>query len=67
MQVRYARHCWRSKNEVIREILLWTPTHGQARVGRSARTYIYQLCADTGYSQEDLPEPMWTRGIDGKI
>ena len=35
--------------------VLWTPTHGHTRVGRPAKTYIYQLCADTGYRLEDLP------------
>ena len=51
-------HCWRSKDELISDILLWTPTHGCARVGRPARTYIQQLCEDTGCNPEDLPEAM---------
>ena len=29
-------------------------SHGRANVGRPARTYIQQLCADTGCSFEDL-------------
>ena len=37
---------------------LWTPTYGQAKAGRPARTYIQQLCEDTGCSPEDLPEAM---------
>ena len=32
------------------------PTHGRAKAGRPARTYIQQLCEDTGCSSEDLPE-----------
>ena len=32
------------------------PTYGRAKAGRPARTYIQQLCEDTGYSPEDLPE-----------
>ena len=39
-------------------VLLWTPTHGQAKAGRPARTYIQQLCEDTGCNAEDLPEAM---------
>ena len=35
-----------------------TPTYGRAKAARSARTYIQQLCEDTGYSPEDLPEAM---------
>ena len=34
------------------------PSHGRAKVGRPARTYIQQLCEDTGCSPEDLPEAM---------
>ena len=46
------------KDELISDVLLWTPTHGCARVGRPARTYIQQLCEDTGCNPEDLPEAM---------
>ena len=37
-------------------VLLWTPSHGRAKAGQPARTYIQQLCADTGCIPEDLPE-----------
>ena len=52
------RNCWRSRDEFISVILLWTPSHGRAKVGRPARSYIQQLCVDTGYSLEDLPGAM---------
>ena len=55
---RHAGHCWRSKDELISDVLLWTPTYGCAKVGRPARTYIQQLCEDTGCNPEDLPEAM---------
>ena len=55
---RYAGHCWRSRDKLISDILLWTPTYGRAKAGRPARTYIQQLCDDTGCSPEDLPEVM---------
>ena len=48
-------HSWRSKDELISDILQWTPSHGWAKAGWPARTYIQQLCADTGCSLEDLP------------
>ena len=41
-------------HEFISDILLWAPSHGRAMVGRPARTYIQQLCADTGGSMKDL-------------
>ena len=34
---------------------------GQAKAGRPARTYTQQLCVDTVYSPEDLPETMNNR------
>ena len=37
------------------DIFLWSPSHGRAKVGRPAKTYIQQLYADTGCSLEDLP------------
>ena len=57
-RTRHAGHCWRSRNELIRDVLLWTPTHGRAKAGQPARTYIQQLCEDTECSSEDLPEAM---------
>ena len=57
-QTRHAGHCWRSRNELIKYVLLWTPTYGQAKAGRLARRYVQQLCKDTGCSPEDLPEAM---------
>ena len=55
---RHAGHCWRSRDELIRDVLLWTPTHDRAKAGRPARTYIQQLCEDTGCCPEDLPRAM---------
>ena len=55
---RHAGHCWRSRDELIRYVLLWTPTHGRAKAGRPARTYIQQLCEDTVCWPEDLPRAM---------
>ena len=55
---RHAGYCWRSKDELISDILLWIPAYGQAKAGRPARTYIQQLCDDTGCYPEDLPEAM---------
>ena len=52
-RTRHAGHCRRSKDELISDMLLWTPSHGRAKVGRPARTYVQQLCAETGYSLED--------------
>ena len=50
--------CWWSRDVLISDVLLWTPTYGRSKAGRPARTYIQQLCEDTGCSPEDLPEVM---------
>ena len=42
IQVRRTRltgHCWRSRDELIRAVLLLTPTYGRAKAGRPAGTY----------------------------
>ena len=54
-QTRHARHSRRSKEELISDVLLRTPAHRCASVGQQTRTYIQQLCTDTGCSLEELP------------
>ena len=53
-QKRYVGHCWGSKDKFIKEVFLWT---------RTARTYLQQLCTDTGCSWEHWPGVM--RGMVG--
>ena len=53
---RHTGHCWRSRDEIISDVFLWTPTYGRVKAGRPARTYIQQLCENTGCSPGDLPE-----------
>ena len=57
-RTRHAGHCWRSRDELISDVLQWTPTYGRAKAGRPVRTYMQQLCEDTGCSLEDQPEAM---------
>ena len=57
-RTRHAGHCWRSRDELISGVLLWTPSHGRAKAGRLAQTCVQQLCDTTGCSPEDLPEAM---------
>ena len=57
-RTRHAGHCWRSKDEFISDILLWSPSHRRAMAGRPDWTYLQQLCADTGYSLKDVPGAM---------
>ena len=57
-RTRHAGHCWRIRDELISEVPLWTPTYGRAKAGRPSRTYIQQLCENTGCGPEDLPKAM---------
>ena len=60
-RIRHGGHCWRSRGELKRDVLLWIPTYGRAKAGRPAQTCIQQLCEDTGCSPEDLSEAMNNR------
>ena len=57
-RTRHTGHCCRSRSELISYVLLWTPSHGRTKAGRPTRTYIQQLCVDTEWIPEDLPEAM---------
>ena len=66
-RTRHAGHCWRSRDELIRDVLLWTPRYGRAKTGRPAQTYIQQRCEETGCSPEDLPEAIGRSGKRGSV
>ena len=55
---RHAGHCWRSRDEFITDVLLWTPIYGRAKAGWPAQIDIQKLCKDMGCCPEDLPEKM---------
>ena len=68
IQVRWTRqagHCWRSKDELISDVLLWTHTYGQAKAGRPAQTYIQQLWEDTGCTLKTC-QRRWIIGRSGE-
>ena len=39
-RTRHAGHCGRNKDEIVSDVLLWTPSHHRAKAGRSVRTYL---------------------------
>ena len=63
-RTRHAGRCWRSKDELKSDVLQSFASRGRARTGRPARTYIQQLCANTGCSPENLPKAMNDREAD---
>ena len=58
---KHAGHYWRSRDELISDVLPRTLSHGRTKAGQAPRTYMQQHCEDTGCSPEDLPEAMNNR------
>ena len=64
IQIRWTRHtghCWRSKEELISDVLLWIPSHGHVSVGQPTRINQEQLCTYTSYRLKDMPEAIYER------
>ena len=51
-----------ARNELISNVLLWTPSYGRAKAGWPAGTYIQQFCEDTGCGPDDQPEAEQKQG-----
>ena len=64
-RTRHAGHCWRSRDELISDVLLWIPAYGHAKAGRPARTFIQQLCEDTGVALKTC-QRRWMIGRSGE-
>ena len=58
IRTRHAGNYWRSRDELISDVLLWSPSHGRAKAEWPARTYVQQLYVVRGCSPEDLPVAM---------
>ncbi|KAI8497815.1 hypothetical protein Bbelb_244670 [Branchiostoma belcheri] len=68
-RARFAGHCYRHKDELASELLLWAPTHGHSSAGRPHRTFIHQLAEDAGVRAEHLGQLMadraaWRERVD---
>ena len=60
-RMRFAGHCYRSKDELISSLLFWTPAHGYTSVGRPYKTYIDVLSEDAGLNPAELKIAMQDR------
>ena len=47
-RLRLAGHCWRHKEEIASQLVLWEPVEGKRNRGRQNTTYIDNLLQDTG-------------------
>ena len=63
-RTRHAGHCWRSRDELISDVLLWTPTYGRAKAERPAGTYSsYVRIRDVALKTY---QRRWTMGRSGE-
>ena len=53
-QKRNIGYGWRSKDELITDVLLWTFTHGHTSADKLANNYLYKLNTDIGGYLQDL-------------
>ena len=60
-RLRFAGHCYRAKEELASDVILWQPNHGERSRGRPAKTYVDQLVEDIGCNSENLPALMINR------
>ena len=60
-RLRFSGHCWRSKNEVVSDLVLWEPKLDKRNVGGQARTFVDLLEADTEVPRDYLPAKMEDR------
>ena len=63
IQARHARHSWIRWDELISNILQWTPTHGHTNVGTPAMTYISSV--QTRDVNKRNYQERWIIGMDG--
>ena len=59
--MRFSGYCWRRREELFGEVLIWEPLHGQRKPGRPQKTYIAQLRDDSGCTTDELKMEMGDR------
>ena len=62
-KIRNAEHCRRLKDEIISDVVLWTLTHRDTRVGQPTRNYLLQLYA----GHRIIWRERWMIGTEGGI
>ena len=59
-RLRFGGHCWRSKNEVASDLVLWEPKHGKRSIEGQACTFVDLLEVHSGVPQ------WWITGLAGE-
>ena len=53
-RTRFAGNCYRNEEEIIKDVLLWTPNHGTKKIERKREVYVKPLCEDTRLTIKEL-------------
>ena len=64
-RTRHAGHCWRSRDELISDVLLWTSTYGRAKAGRPAQ-HTFSSYVRIRYVALKTCQRRWTIGRSGE-
>ena len=64
-RLKFGGHCWRSKNEVVRDLVVWELKHGKRSVEGQACTFINQLEEETGVPETACWQ-RWMTGLAGE-
>ena len=62
-RLRHAGNCWRSKDKLVSDLIIWQPHRGKRKRGRPANTYIVQLRDDTNLTTIDEMKTAMEDGI----
>ena len=62
-RLNFAGHCLQREDEVVSDLVLWQPTHGNRRGGRPPDSYIKTLERDTGLRENYLRAAMMNRDV----
>ena len=63
----FSDHCWRSKSEVVSDLVLWEPKDGKRSIGGQAGSFVDVLEVDTRIPRDGLPAGRDDRVGWGKI
>ena len=57
-RLRFAGHCFRSKEKIASDLILWQPSHGLRTPGRPSKTFVDKLAEDMNCKTEELKNLM---------
>ena len=65
--VRYAGHCWRSRESLISDIFLWILSQWLRNISQPSTIRIHQFCVNTGCLLQDWPRKTHEAQLAGAV